>query len=329
MEGNKDNFIDSEHNLINDQISKFKLMIKIMILNFRYLFHNKKNLLLLTLMPLLALIIPVFLAPLFYSFPAYVTLGVIGPAGITYCSTTYEWRRGTLYNVLLTTKSSKYIFYLASFLVMLMMVWILYFITLGLLVSMNQVGMLSDGWGFLENHISYLEFGRIYFLPSVYSLFEMTLIAFAICFFFQNLVKTSVSLYIVIFAIAVLQVVFGGLFTQYFQTTIDSVDSGTSVPQFKAQLFPEDVFWLAYFMDPLFGPSMHIQSYSSKWLYNYGSPAYGGDNRFIFWIWETKSNTLGLADWSSMFKWNILWLTPYIWTSLFGGFGILVSKIKN
>ncbi len=329
MENQKETIVEFYQNSIDDQISKFKLMIKIIILNFKYLFHNKKNLLLLTIIPLLALIIPVFLAPLFYSYPAFVTLGVLGPAALTYCSTAYEWRKGTLYPSLLTTRSNKYIFYFASFLFMLIMVWSLYIITLMVLVLMNQVGLLLHGWAFIVDHISYLEFGRIYFIPTIYSLFELTLVTFSIFFFFQNLAKSNVSLYMVLFAIAVLQFIFGGLFTQYFLKTTDLPDTGTSVPQFKGMLFPEDAYWFSYLMDPLFGPSMHIQSISSKWLYNNGKPAYGGDNKFIFWIWETNSNTFGLIEKSSMFKWNLLWITPYIWTCLFATLGVFVSSAKK
>lgn len=107
---------------------------------------------------------------------------------------------------------------------------------------MNQVGLLLHGWSFIVDHISYLEFGRIYFIPTIYSLFELTLVTFSIFFFFQNLAKSNVSLYMVLFALAVLQFIFGGLFTQYFLKTTDLPDTGTSVPQFKGMLFPEDAY---------------------------------------------------------------------------------------
>ncbi len=315
---------------MDEQITRFKLLIKQMILNFKYLFHNKKNVMILTLIPLLSLTLPMLFIPIYYGFPTLITLGVLVPASIFYCSTTYEWRKGTLYPVILTSKNSKSTFYISSFLSMIILAFSLYILIMFVLVIMNQISLLMTNWGFANPDDKFISFETMYLLPSFYSIFEMTLVMFSIFFLFQNIFKTNVTMYSLLFGIVIIQIIFGGMFTQYFIRGKKLADHGNiALPWYKALAFPDSVFWLAYVINPLFAPSMHMQSFSSKWLYNTDDmlPMFLDENRFVFWVWETNSNTFGSLEKSGMTKWNILWLTPYIWTSIFATSGIACSKL--
>lgn len=202
------------------------------------------------------------------------------------------------------------------------------------MILLNNINLLQTYWGFSSGGDRYLDFSKLYLLPAFYSVFEATLIMFSILFMAQNILKTNVSLYVLVFAIQLIEIIFGGIFTQFFLWTVDlTSDEGHAyaIPYYHALAFPDSSYWFASVINPLFAPSMHMQAFSSKWEYkcSTGMSSYGAGHEFNFWIWETTSNTFGSLSRIEIYKWNSLWISPYIWTGSFAGLGILVSSLKK
>ncbi len=312
-------------------MNKIKLIVKQIILNFKYIISMPSNILLLAILFLLPYVIPIFFIPLYQSFSVLILMTVVIPTSIIYVSTTYSIREGTIYNNLKMTKNNKSYFYISSFICMIIYGIFSLFTTYFVLEVMEKLGLLMDGlvWYNItdKSRYVYLVF-KIPFFPFLYSTLEAIVILFSICFFFQNIINTKKNMYILILSLLILTVIFGGALNNYFMgTKPDLINEGYRLPSFRAWLLPKGAYSISIFF-PLFGPGQHLASIGGTFRWDNQMDTFYNlwDDQYVFFTWLTSKNSPSSE--LGRLAWNILWIAPFFWTCLFGSMGIAASKMR-
>lgn len=185
---------------------------------------------------------------------------------------------------------------------------------------------------------------ELFAMPVVYSLFEIILVSFSFLLCLQYVIKSQKMLYVIILTLLILQILFGGVFNDYFawgRNTNDGENfNGVVSPIFaKGGLYPSILYWPTAILYPLFGPSQHLQSTAAFTEFH----RYANDH-FNFFQWinfdevilhresyvnefgETVKGYVLVSLNPTVSKWNSLWILPFAHTLLFAGSAVVLSK---
>lgn len=313
---------------MNEQINGFKLVIKQLILNFKYVFSNGRMLILMTSFILVPMLLGMVLIPFRYAIALYFAIAAIIPASILYISTSFAWRKGTLYKNMMITKNKKYYFYLSSFIAMLITAYAMSIIFILGMSILNSIGVLIFDWLGTWQSKPY-EMLSIFNLALVYSLFEFTLVMFGMLFLAQHILNTEKSMYSLVTIILFLMIIYGAVFNNYFAGYWLYSNADGSVDfyyNFDGSLFPSFLFYPTLILFPLFAPSQHLAA-----LKPFIAPYVDNQHvNFFFWYskdipaFPTVDEALKTAR-----CWNSLWMIPYVHTLLLASLAIVIGRIKK
>ncbi len=302
-----------------------KLIAKQFILNIQFLFKNKK-LLLLFMMPiaLSALILVVFV-PTFQGFPISLEISLIPILGFIFASISFNFTKSTLYQNLKVTKSNKYNFNITILLIMIVSSIFILFILLSILSILSELHILETRWLEYDYNSRYYSFFNDALWIAILSSIEISVILFSISFFYTRIFNSEKSYYILILAITIFAIFFGGTFNNYFWSW------GGEYMRFHRSMFPLNTFTASLFF-PFYAPgqlSVFFGQHSFRWVD--GSFGVQGDWANISAIkWQSKSfSVIPESYYGEMWKWNTVLLMPLIQSIFFGLLGILSSKKKS
>ncbi len=314
---------------MNDTYSRFKLIIKQLILNGKYSFSSIEKIILITSIVFFAILLPIIFVPLRFSIGIVVFIGSVIPASVIFISTNFNFRRSTLYSNQSTTKSSRINFYISSMILYFITIYLLTMIIFFVLVIAQELNILLYDWAKYKDDAYALL--KINYGAFIYSIFELGLVMFGILFICQEMVKSEKTIYFIILSTLILAIIYGGVFNNYFSKARGRNDAELGLirfPFYNSSSMLGYLFYPSAIILPFFGPMQHL-SYL-KWgmcvEYDYFNVP--------FFAWQLKgwyvyngfsaSESIGLA-----FHWNILWFMPYIHVALFGASGIIISHLKR
>lgn len=329
--------------------------------NFKYTIGNKYQLITISVFLLMAILLPVALVPLKYSFPLTILFSSTLPTGIIYIATTFNLRKGTLYSNQKITNNSRSSFYISSYLLMIIFGLILLFITLITLTILSQLDLLLGNYWWSTKGTSdyHYKIMKVPFVALMYSFIESITITFALCFLMQNIINDIRVMYIVFTSMMILTMIFGGTFNDYFNNSTGNfiLDDGTISPIAIAVasngLMPKEMFGVCS-MFPYFAPGQHLAVVGMKTIYvdiekiqdttindvlNMSSESSGliaryPDMPFFYWqeagtYYSLTNDVEKIVSNKDSFYWNVMWFYSYIW--VFGLFiiGSIIGKIKG
>ncbi len=311
------------NDFISEATDSSKSVFKQTVLNIKYIIHNWSQILLLLVFPFTALCLVYFFIPLTMANPIFIFIGVVSPSGIVYISITYNWRESTLFKTQLLTRADKSRFYLSSYITLLifgmafLMISFLTILFFGDILPtsfFSQISSINDGEKYM--------FWKIPFIPYIYVTMLDVTIMFGLLFLLKNIVKEKRVMYMVVLSLIIFDVIFGGAFNNYFGTQMSTMNDGVdSIPVYRNySLFPTSLYWPTLILFPFFAPAMQLSALGLKLVYELDPStgefvnSYMLSDNYRFWILTYQS------------EWNILWITPYIWISLFGVSGIIIGR---
>ena len=270
-------------------------------------------------------------------FPANVSIqavfiwSIIIIASVIYEQISGNFRKSSLYLDSRMHKDAKITNNISSILVVIFWSMFLTTLIIGYTEFFGIFDIILDDWiwgvPYQDKVYSFMVLSSNDILIIYYSSFEIALFICGMGFGLFRLFSSTKIYYNIIFILIILITICGGIFNNFFGMAVAA--NSNRVPSFannkEWHLFPNSMFIPSLFF-PLYGPSQHLVIVANNVDQIL---AKGGGNEFVSWIWLTPNNVaenvLG-EPWQDIWRWNILWLQPYIWTSIFVLLGMFFSK---
>ncbi len=310
-------------------INQFKI-------NLTSLLSNKKQVIGLLSFPLISFMVPTILFPLIYTFPIIIFVSTVFPSGLFYIFIVSSWRVSTLFQNQFHTKVSKLNFYISSFLSMLIVGMFLFIVTF-ILLSIGGIFDLLTTFTFKSALID----GRRVLIweskiiPILYDTFLLMIIMFCFLYLLQNIFSSKI-IYMIMTALLILDVLYGGTLNGYFIKYHCKLSNGTTGPKFLPYAFGESFYMPTLMLFPFAAPGQQLSYLGSSFTFIENSDGSlsryyleSGTTSRTFFIWLTNNNVLteSISD-KQIFYWNILWVVPYVWIFILFVGGVCFSSKK-
>lgn len=307
-----------------------KMIAKRMILDLGVVMKNYTFWLMIFLSPLLFYSIPIVFAPSQLSMQVVVVGSCSITSAIVYSQIAGVYRISSLYKNSKLNRQDKITSNISGFSVTLLISLFVLIIVLAYMEFFGIWDILLDGW-IWEGANSHKDFAFSFFALESgafalvwYSVIEITLIICALGFMMFRISDNTKNYFVIILAFVILDIILGGIFNNYFR--FDNWGDGF-VPSFELNLtlnmFPEYFFVPSLFF-PLYPSSQHLVNCSNivEDVQRFGKT---GIDPFV---WLTFSNVSPevVNKWGDIWKWNILWILPWVWIAGFATIGILNEK---
>ncbi len=278
------------------------------------------NIVLILLLPLMALAFPIFFIPLTDCIGVVFTCTILLFSFITYERVTYSFKVSTLHSNSKLTSSDKWSSNLSTILVMIIINTAMIMFSIFTLSILANFDLLLDGFMSNKDNERYL-IRKLPFLFIFYQTTIMVVVFYSLSYLLEKISSSSNTFYIFAITLFILAIIFGGAFNNYFKSSIDTGE-GVMYPIFNAYeakaIFPTSIF-LPSLLLPFFANSQMIST--CGWIPHYRlvgetwqliSPERWAT--FTPWVWEKTNimNSLGSKYIGTAWKWNILWVVPYI-----------------
>lgn len=323
----------SKEGIINNVPDNAKTIVKLLILNFRYIFKNLLPIILMLSLLFSGSIFVVMFIPLRYCVIGPYFIGAIIPAMCMYVSVTFVWRDGTLYSNYKISSKRKTTFYTSAAIQFFILVVAFSMIITALLGVYNWLGILMVDWRGAVDELYGYKISGLISLPFFYSLFELSLVAFSLLVLLQYFIKSQKMMFVIILMMLILEILFGGILNNHFM--LQNVVQNENNYLESRGLYPPSLFWPTEILFPFFAPSQHMQSikyFSSTNVYivesltkldwfKWESP----DSVVIYGLYETLTETVG----ATAYRWNSLWIMPYVHTAIFTSIAVALSLTRR
>lgn len=311
-----------------------KTIVKLLILNFKYIFKNLLPILLMLSLLVSGSMFVVIFVPLRYCVIGPYFIGAIIPAMCMYVSVTYVWRDGTLYSNYKITSKRKTTFYVSAAIQFFILVVAFSLIITALLGFYNWLDILMVYWRGAADELYGYKLSGLISLPFFYSLFELSLVAFSLLVLLQYFIKSQKMMFVVILMLLILEILFGGILNNHFMLQ-NIVDSENNYLEARG-LYPPELFWPTEILFPFFAPSQHMQSlryFSSSNIYIVESLTklnwFSWESPDTEVIYELSDEAFSQILGASAHRWNSLWIMPYIHTTIFTSIAITLSLTRR
>ncbi len=289
-----------------------KLIVKQIILNFKSITQDKINIILLFLIPLLTTTIPVFFIPLAYSMGVVITSTIMIVTFIIYQRIALSFKKSTLYSNSKLASGNRWLMNLSTIITLLIVGYFIFIFLIIVLQILANLNFLL--WGYRN----YSDWGHwnLFNLPFVYVIYQISLliiVTFSLSYFIEKFSDNTNFYYITAIVLFILIFIFGGSFNNYFHEPIKN-NEGVYSPVFdeSQSIFPGSMFVPSLLL-PFFAPSQMITITGEMVKMNPNNQiVWGPYQNFTPWFWTTKSMFSDIYNISNSWRWNILWITPYI-----------------
>lgn len=288
-----------------------KLTAKFFILDIKKIFAEKVNVLIIFIFPAVAIMIPVIFVPLFMGAGALYLVALIPLNGIIFATLNFTINNSTLRQNLNLRKNSKYPLYISTVLVMFLVTFITVIVIYAALAVLNQLGLTKSGWLQYDPTVVKTNWDQLGIC--VIAGFEISALVFSISFMLQRFFSTMKAYFILILAMAILAIIFGADFNNYF----------------VANQYPEGIkIEVTFSGRSIFPKSMFIPSL----IFPFYSPAQLIVTSLTIPVWDTgsyvalNSNALRIIDLTMSTEWSLVVMLPVIETVTFLVIGAFISK---
>lgn len=314
-------------------ISQIKLTIKQIILNTKIVFKNISNLIMLALVTLIFITIPLIFIPV----KSCLGMVIVGPIAVTsaviFSSACGEYRNSTLYQNQNLSRSNRWSFNLSVVLTMLLFSYLVFILEILFLLIASSLGILmveflTPQW--TQNSI-YISLNGFPFIYVIYWVSIEVIIMYSLSFLFYRIKPEQKTYYSIVMSMLILLIIFGGFFNNYFMGLVDFNYDGIEYvyPIFNhvEAIFPPKMYFVSL-LYPLYYPGQMINMVGYQMGYSFATHQI---NNWAFadysnWIWVKQSTLDNVGIISNAWKWNILWIAPYIYSGLLIGISLLVKR---
>ena len=303
-------------------LNKVNMALNEIILYLKKVLKNKVSILLI-LFPILSVIPIMIFFPIWAGSPFMVEINVILSTGVLFSYFTYNWRKSTLYKNSYLNGGGKALIYISSLLSILIIITFSSILQLILIYMLNDFNLIMVDWVFGNPNNRSVVIENINFGGWIWGIFWITMITFSLSFFFQRFLKSEKEYFFFLVSILVFSFVFGGSLNDFYPWVIN-VDIGHWTPKMKRGLYPLSFFPVSLAF-PFYAPGQVISVAS-----DFSIAKSSGEQ------WDVYKNFEGsLIRWTSVdfydkaMNWNIVILSPIIWTVLLGLSGTFLSLKKE
>ncbi len=321
-------------------VDNAKLIVKQIILNFKFLFSRAMNIVLL-LVPalLLTLTVPTILFGMRYGYGYTIMTSLVASLFVAFNGIVYQYRNSTLYKEMKLTKNNKWLFNLGAFATLAILGYLVYII-ISILLSMfglfglltfEMTGSLPSGYSYAIWHMDYL--WNFYWVGMI------ILVSYSISFAISRVASSSQVFFIYALSIIIISIVFGGALNNYFQYDSTSQNSsGETIYLFMFKnsnsLFPKEMY-IPSILYPFYSQSIMLNIAARESLIRFAedgsivvySPFFKNGGQLLSWHTKLNYEVNGWAN--DAWRWNILYFMPYIQTTVWMAVGILAGRITN
>ena len=287
-------------------------MINNLILNLKYII-KKPILLLEILLVCLLPVIAVIMTNRLWLWSSFVfEIPVIFVVGILFSDLHHSWSTSTLNdNTKINSNSSlksNIAFFITNFICM--------FIVVNLMLLFMYI--LSNASIIKGTNLKYLLFWQFY--KSFFAIFIIVYFLISIC---DKLSNNKKVIFIFMLVLTILSFVLGGTLNNYFYKTY--YNSNPVFLKFQALLFPKYLFHLSLFF-PLYAPGQMLNTTIHQTLTTLdGIPLVWWINCTSILHWQTINEITGI----NAINWDIVLITPIIWTLVLMGINFVIPKKEN
>ncbi len=306
-------------------MKEIKLLVKQIILNFKSIISDRINIILLLFIPLLMTLIPMFFIPLAYSLGVVVTGTVMLISFIIYQKVSLSFKKSTLYSNNKLSSGNRWLMNLSTIATLLIVSYMLVIFLIIVLKIFSEMNILLWGYRKYPTNGNHWDTFNLPFIYIYYQITLLTLITFSLSYFIEKFSNNANFYYILTIILFLLIVIFGGSFNNYFHEIEKGID-GRYLPSFdpSGSIYPPNIYIPSLFI-PFFAPSQMITITGEMTKIN-------GDNLIVWtryrefspWVWETKSMFSSMNG--EIWKWNILWIVPYLHIIIWFLLGRLIDK---
>lgn len=261
---------------------------------------NKNNILLMIFIIFVSIIPSVVFLPWQFSLTIIISIITIIIGGLIF-SQSYNFKKSTLYNNFQKNIWTQIIFYIQTFCLMLITVFVSFFVSLIILTLMNEFDLLLKNFWWNEGITSTF---NLWFFSEItlymYQIFIIVALLFAISFAFRNFFVNQKTYLILIIFLVIISIIWGGIldFVRYDKVKKDYFVFNKS-------------FFLIGLLNPFYLPLQSIQTAASWFNYDYQY-----ETIFLNQTWI----------WSDYLLINLEWIIPPIEIFIFGCLGIIFRK---
>lgn len=316
-------------------MESFKIMVKQTILNFKYYFNSKSQVVL-SFLILFAwtLIMPTILFTLSDSYGIIVTMPISVILFILYSGMIGQYRNSTLYLNSKITKTNRWTFNFASLLTLIIIGYSVFFVQTIILIIMAKLRILSNSLTFFtSNNNNIFIFSNMSLSWNLYWVFTTIIITFSISFGLYRFIEKPKTFFIFITTISFLGIIFGGTFNDFFKIVFvkeNAIEGDKYFLNFESSLFPKSMY-LPSVLFPYYSPN-EMLNISGRYMsvnYENGAHLWWPAPNYNIWNWQHSSdyvfNNLNPQAW----RFNLLYFLPYIHSVVWASLGIGFSYLKN
>ncbi len=303
-----------------------KLLIKRFIFNMEYIFSNFYVWFIFAGFLFLGLLLPTIFFPFFVIGGVQVIFSISIPLLVVLGGVSYNWKKSTLMNNEILTKSNKFVYWLSIILVIFVIGNIQQFCMELINYLSSLAGILLNNWSFLgDDYINSLNYNNVNAINYIYAIEINLVIVFSIFFMTGRFFSNIKNYYIFISVLMIFSFIFGGglseMFTLYeLNNPINpsSTNFFLTYPKFYPPLFPKQMFLPTLLISPFFSSST-FYTHTISWSIAGHSTSTYTKTILPFLLTFTKDN----------WQWSLTMIMPYIWlvTSLITG--VLNSKLPK
>ncbi len=308
-----------------------KMIGKRIILDMRILMETKSFWVFLFLIPMLLMSIVLVFAPAKLSIQVVISWSVMIIGATSYAQISGNFRNSSLYFNSKMNKHDRWTTNLSNILVTVF--W--GFVALGIVIMYTEFfgifDLILDDWvwgtPYRDMVFSFTVLPWETIVLIFYSSALISLITCAIGFASFRFFKSIKIYFNIILMLCVLALILGGIFNNYFAALYSLTNDNTYVPSFSGNsginIFP-DYFYYPSLLFPYYAPMQHL-AYTANNVDRY---LWNPNENFVSWVWLTTENVWNgvVNSFEDIWKWNILWILPYIWIGGFAALGIIADK---
>ncbi|NQX83534.1 MAG: hypothetical protein HRS50_02385 [Mycoplasmataceae bacterium] len=248
-------------------------------------------------------------------------------SGVVFGTCSFNWKNSTLHKNFNITGNNSFNFHISILVIMLIVGIISLFLMIGVLFVWDYLGLLLLTW-MTSGHKQIYNFKSFPYGEIIYVVILIILINFSISFALQYLIKNQKTYYVIVLCFLILEIIFGGGLNNYFGW-YSVASNGQNYVQFSPSMFPA-LFFIPSLFFPFYSPTQLFASLSQT--FEIGRETWSGSDFSIFYLLPLNNDGMfhsRIDGFNTAICWNIIMILPYVYISLFGVIGVVLSKIKR
>ncbi len=307
-----------------------KNIAKHTILNFKQIFKNPINFILIGSFFLISLALPLMFLPYWMTAGISMTIIIIIVCSTFFSSVNFDYRNSTLYANSKMTRGSNFTFQISTIITLAVSAFVaslIFLLIIQVLVwsKFILIGFWKNGYSEINGDDNYYVFNFQYYTLVLYMAVIESFIIFSISFLFSQMTTNKTLYFVIIMSFIILEVIFGGGFNDYYYFDYE-------LARITNPIFPDSIYWLSMIF-PFYQTSTIIseasvltQVYTENAM-NHGSVHFLDSHNSIWGLLSLRKVTE--ASYIGEWGWKILTITPYIHILFYLSIGLILSKLNK